>query len=534
MDGKKFSLDFKTIKRDVLRHWPIWVSASVVYLLSVCFTHVVERSSVRSVSVREAIGYDVGVSLVLTTDFLAFIMGLVASIAAFGFLTSKKKDYFFETLPFNKLSLFLNRFIFGFILCMIPCFFITVVEVLQVLIQGRGAHLYIVFEWLFTAVCIYLFWYAFAVIFLVMCGRIVMAGFCYFGFSFAGLVISLILEITNMLYFVGVNSGTGLGYSVFGILSPLDYTFSIGLDSVGNLSDYDFPEWHMVSSDTIGKLMIILCVGIALVCVSLLLFKKRRSEKTGDTFVFSWMKTVFCYALTFVTSVVLALILVVMIIYTDDGMAHRLSDRIGTLIILCIVGFILFIGSIMIVEKKFKVFTSKHMLKALIFTIVLGLVGFGYMHDLFNIEGYVPKAGNVNKVVVNNNDLLFPDKKKHLEITDNEVKEKIIELHELILDNMDDLLEGYNGGLSSNNGNSSSNGFISTSLVDLRDTKKHDYYTVYLSYDFKNGDKVSRSYLVYVDSAIDNKIQAFLDKNRDLFNSKLEDKNKTEEISLDY
>ncbi|MBO4510597.1 MAG: hypothetical protein J5718_04550, partial [Lachnospiraceae bacterium] len=61
MDGKKFSLDFKTIKRDVLRHWPIWVSASVVYLLSVCFTHIIERSYVRSVSVREAIGYDVGV-----------------------------------------------------------------------------------------------------------------------------------------------------------------------------------------------------------------------------------------------------------------------------------------------------------------------------------------------------------------------------------------------------------------------------------------------------------------------------------------
>ena len=35
MDGKKFSPDFKTIKRDVFRHWPIWVSAGVVYLLSV-------------------------------------------------------------------------------------------------------------------------------------------------------------------------------------------------------------------------------------------------------------------------------------------------------------------------------------------------------------------------------------------------------------------------------------------------------------------------------------------------------------------
>ena len=507
MDGKKFSPDFKTIKRDVFRHWPIWVSASVVYLLSVCFTHIVERSSARSISVREAIGYDVGVSLVLTTDFLAFIMGLVAAIAAFGFLTSKKKDYFFETLPFNKLSLFLNRFIFGFILCMIPCFFITVVEVLQVLIQGRGAHLYIVFEWLFTAVCIYLFWYAFAVIFLVMCGRIVMAGFCYFGFSFAGLVISLILEITNMLYFIGVNSGTGLGYSVFGILSPLDYTFSIGLDSVGNLSDYDFPEWHMVSFDTIGKLMIILCVGIALACVSLFLFKKRRSEKTGDTFVFSWMKTVFCYALTFVTSVVLALILVVMIIYTDDGMAHRVSDRIGTLIILCIVGFILFIGSIMIVEKKFKVFNSKNMLKALIFTVVLGLVGVGYMHDVFNIEGYVPKSSQLNNINLTIYGHFISNKNDRLTVNYKKMMDKITELHKLIVDNIDELAESYNGDYPDN-------GYSSVSYA--RNIQKHDSYQINIRYGLKNGSEVSRIYIIYENSPLDLKIHEYIDSTKEL------------------
>ena len=172
-----------------------------------------------------------------------------------------------------------------------------------------------------------------------------------------------------------------------------------------------------------------------------MLFKKRRSEKTGDTFVFSWMKTVFCYALTFVTSVVLALILVVMIIYTDDGMAHRVSDRIGTLIILCIVGFILFIGSIMIVEKKFKVFNSKNMLKALIFTVVLGLVGVGYMHDMFNIEGYVPKSSQLNNINLTIYGHFISNKNDRLTVNYKKMMDKITELHKLIVDNIDELAE---------------------------------------------------------------------------------------------
>lgn len=510
MDGMKIKFDFRTIKRDVLRHWPIWVLGCVIYLFLVCFANITIRNYGTDISVETVSSYYILWSLVETTQFLAFIMGLVAAGASFGFLTKKKKDYFYEALPFNRLSLFVNRFIFGLILCLIPCIFTVLIEFIQMPVSG----FFLIFEWFIFAFCLYLFWYSFAVLFFVVCGRIVMAGFCYFGFSFAGLLISFVLDIYNEVCFIGYSFGSGFLYSIFGIASPLEYTFSIGLDSLSDLMKQEL-KWHLINSDSIKTVLVILFAGILLLIGSVILFRKRKSEKTGDNVVFKTMKTIFSYAFSFVISISLTLIIMFMTIYNNDQIAHRTSDRLGLIIILCIVGFITFIVSIMIVEKKFKIFNASNMLKTVIFTVVLGLLGIAYLHDAFNIEHYVPELNKIIYVNINTTEKLFTGKNDFQSIHDETVKEKITDIHELILDNMDEL-EKYSYGTTSN-----SFGFAG-SLVDLREAGvKTDYYMFNMTYHLKNDESITRRYKIIKGSALDTKIKEYIEKNEQLFNEAL-------------
>jgi len=252
-----------------------------------------------------------------------------------------------------------------------------------------------------------------------------------------------------------------------------------------------------------------LLAGILLSVLSYLLFKRRKSEKIGDTVVFPWMKTVFSYALSFTVSVTISLVLVFMILYYNDRMAHRVTDRIGIIIILCIVGFITFIESIMIVEKKFRIFSKRNMVRTLIFTIIIGIIGIAYLHDIFNIEGYVPNPDKVSYISVQNHNELFKGNKNHLTMSDSKMKQKITELHKLIIDNMEDLEKNYEGDFSNDYS-------MFNSLVDLRGNNK-DYYYIDITYRMKNNESISRRYRIYKGTVIDEKIQNFIEANKEVF-----------------
>ncbi len=170
MDDKKYSLHFGIIKRDILRHWPIWTLSFLIYLFTVCFINAVTRSDYYEMT-KVYGSVKITDSLIGTTTVLAVIMGLVASWAAFGYLGKKKMHYFYESLPFSRKSMFINRFIFGFSLCMLPCVAIFLVELVQTILMSRSFEIAMLLKWLLSAICEYFFWYSLGVMFLYCAGE---------------------------------------------------------------------------------------------------------------------------------------------------------------------------------------------------------------------------------------------------------------------------------------------------------------------------------------------------------------------------
>ncbi len=498
MDDKKYSLHFGIIKRDILRHWPIWTLSFLIYLFTVCFINAVTRSDYYEMT-KVYGSVKITDSLIGTTTVLAVIMGLVASWAAFGYLGKKKMHYFYESLPFSRKSMFINRFIFGFSLCMLPCVAIFLVELVQTILMSRSFEIAMLLKWLLSAICEYFFWYSLGVMFFVLCGRVLMAGFCYGAFSVAGIILNFFAEICSEVCYIGYNSGSGSGSSMLGILSPLEYVFGIELSY-----DYDYYEelsgfdGKLFAEGSVEKLLIILIAGVVVTGAAYLLYSRRKSERTGDTVVFTGMKYVFSWCISFGASVTLTVILFMIFCYSDDMIAHRTADRVTMYFIMAVTGFMLYLCSCMIVEKRFRVF-KQNKIRALAFSAFLIVFSIGFMHDIFNIEGYVPKVSEIKYISVNNYESVFElydmqDGSGYLRVLDSESMEMMTGLHKIILENMDELEKMYDRNLSD---------YYENNI-------ERDYYYFSFVYRLKNNKGISRSYIVYKQSKLDNEIRAYL------------------------
>lgn len=488
---KKIEFKGKMIRRDVLRHWPIWALSFLVYVFVVFLANSFSKGFLSS-----ATKYDFTVviisSLVSLTHILALSVGLAAAWAAFGFFGKKKKDYFYETLPFSRLSLFANRFLFGFIICILPCVAMFFIELIQILLKSGNFAFLMLLEWFVTAFVEYLFWYSLAVLFFVLCGRVMMAGFCYLMFAFVGLVLRFFIELANMVCFIGVSSGLGNGDSILGILSPVEYIFGMELTILR--IDYISGETSDVFMEgALAKYCVILIAGIISALAAYFLFNKRKSEHTGDNIAFKGMKYVFCSVISFVATLAMSMILYTILFYKNDEIAHHSGERVKMIILMAVTGFVIYLISSMIVERRLKVFKT-NWLKAVIFAVAVSMIGLGYLHDVFNIEGYTPNIKDVQKIDMNTYDTKFNEafklegKKRSVTITDEDVISAIIDIHKIVISDIDDTVRTY---------------------ADDYD----DYYTLYFSYTLNNGSYISRYYRIKEGSNLDKKLMDYLNNN---------------------
>ena len=403
--------------------------------------------------------------------------------------------------------------LFGMIISLLPCFAMFIVEIFHILVLSGSFEIVLLSKWLIIAIIEYVFWYSLAVLFMVLCGRFLMAASCYFFFSFVGIGLRFLIELSNDFCFIGVKSGFGDGNSVLGILSPIEYINSIEIAFFR--TDYNVNETSRVFMDgALGKYIVIFVTGIILAVVSYLLYTGRKEERTGDNVVFNGMKIAFSSIVTFFSSIYLAAITFMIIFYNGDRLAHRSAERVKIIILIAVIGFFGYLISSMIVEKKLKVFKS-HCLKALIFTIIISLIGIGYLHDVFNIEGYVPDTEDIDYLHINAYDTIYKQlyktkgkERSVININNKETIKVLTEIHEIITENIDD-------------------------IFNTPDNQSFDYYTFNFTYGLKNGAVVSRHYSVREKSGLYNKLQEYIMENIDVLAAGIEPPENYEQQDFD-
>ena len=514
MESKKLSFNWRMIKRDILRNWPIWGATTAIFLLTITgtlglFTYYDKTE--RQV-IKEVISW-----LLMVSSFASIVLGLFVALAAFGYLGSKKKHYFYEFLPMNRISLFTTRFLFGFIVMMIPCIIIYLVELIQIFSTTGYFIIGSMTAWLAIMAVQNLFWFAFGTLFVVLCGRRLMAGILYAAFAFVGILIEYTIAVYNSFMFIGYGRSFSTNDVLdIGIFSPIEYIFSNKLyyGTYSYINDGDYVNIDGIFGT--GKLIVVLISALVLIAASLVLYRKRECERTEDNIVFKMFKPVLSSLFTIFFTIEMTLLMVGIFASQAEGFSHVPAYRIFIIVLIIIFGYIGYMISCMIIEKSFKVF-KKNFIKASVVTGAMIIFMILYMHDIFGFETKVPNIDDITTCYVSGDQYQSERYYSETQMSKDDIQ-KVIELHNIILGHLDEVIEF----------NNEKNGigylFREASVVirgvEYRDSngKKLDIGDrIFIDYNLKNGNNVYRDYYIIPEGSLYEELKAYVNKYPDFF-----------------
>ena len=330
------------------------------------------------------------------------LIALFFSIVMFSYLHNKKAVNFYHSLPVKREAHLLSSVAVSaayYLISLFSCIFVTVLIMLG---SGIGGAL------VPTAIRCFLFNFsyflfisAFFALFAVICGN---SG-AHFIFSVIGLMfVPAVHSLTMEFLTIGqTNLDTSNLYTdrMFGFESPAAFYFKISN--------------NMRSAGTGRFLLFVSCFILAaalILFISILIYRKVRSEDSGRPIFFRRAGTVLKYVLTYAVMLGAGML-------AYELTYSKLGNFIGFVIGALIFGFLAFAVINVIFERNKKKFFSGMRGFAILFAVFIVVFSFAFF-DPFKFNEKIPSASSLESITVKRNgDSVF--------ITDREDIEKIID-----------------------------------------------------------------------------------------------------------
>lgn len=224
-----------------------------------------------------------------------------------------------------------------------------------------------------------------------------------------------------------------------------------GLLTAGNLLIFLLSALAMMPS-----LLVYAIVGLALLALGWLLYRRRPSEAAGDAIAFRWLRPIVRWTVGLCGGLGLGLFLSVAL----------LGGLVGGLVqlLLCqaVMGLLCFFAAQMLLQKSFRVF-RRSWKEALALVIALAAITLCIRQDFFDVQNRIPGASQVDTVSVQ----LYAGDSSYCETDDPAVLERVQALHRAALAQGEDM-----AGTSDR------------------------HMSIRLRYELKNGDTIRRDYTI--------------------------------------
>jgi len=434
--------DKTVFRKDRLRFAPLWALyfiGGMMVMLTVSDSHTPHYAA-------NYVGQTIGLLSVVNLIYA----GLVAQLL-FGDLFKSRLCNALHAMPLRREGWFVTHALAGVCFSLIP----NAVGIFFVMFR-MGAYWYVALYWLLGMTLQYLFFF----------GLAVFSVFCT-GKRFAAVAVYAILNFASMiaLWFCStiyepMMFGVEIDQAPFNLLCPVvqlcSATEYLLWRDAGVAGGYQ--EVFNGLGDNWGYMTAIAGIGVALLAVSLLMYRRRKLECAGDFIAVKPLGPVFAVVFTLCAGALFAMF----------GQLTK-GDYAPYLILGMAVGWF---AAQMLLQRTVKVFRIKAFLKAGALIVLMFISVLLVQVDAFNIVGWVPKAEDVQAVTLANYkasaysfDLegsYYYGNRISLKLTEQEEIEKIIFAHEDILGRKD---EHVSRG-----------------------------HRVVLTYELKNGRKVQRNY----------------------------------------
>lgn len=373
------------------RTWPLWAAYTLIWLLLLPVTIFIRLSDRHIVYSRPTLSYELLSTGLPFGVMMAAVFGIFFAMAMFAYLTNSRATNGMHAMPIRREGLFLTHYLAG-LFCQVVTLLVSFALAALVTAAFGVFDGYAVGMGLLLCVLLVLFFYSFGVLCMVCVGQI-LAGAVFYGilnFLFVGMEVLLRSFAGNFLY--GYD-GRSSAFSTAPLSPPVEIASSLSVSYV-----YDGIDPIGVRVFHLGTFAAYAAAGLVLAALALLLYRKRRSEMTGNTVAIGWLRPVFKYGVALCSAFSLGQLLSYFVFELTDS-TYTAGALIGTIACMIFAGLIGYYAAEMLLKKSFRVFKTSWK-GALATSAVLILIGLSFPLDLTGYQSRVPEQSDIVSATV--------------------------------------------------------------------------------------------------------------------------------------
>ncbi len=394
MPSKTSFFNFTVFKKTVLQNYPFWVLFWIALILGL---------PLNAFKTADAVVFCRNSLTVIMILSVPAAMG--AALVSFNYLSKTRSCYMMHSFPVTKLSLYASNGLAGLAMLLVP--FLTSFT----FSLSSALSFSTLFMLCLLSLAVILFFYALAVLSMIVTGNSTAAVFLYAFLNIGAVVLEFLIRVLLEPLMYGFYAKKYISY-------PFSPIFRL-IETLDELPNY-LPLQHYCA--------FLAVLAAVFLFLGYFLYRLRHAEAAGEIVAHTASRPIFKYLVTVFASLALGEFFCLIIFQDVDSYRNTLS--VSALLIFG--AFLGFFGAEMLLRKSLRVFTGKNILAFLIYSfLLLGTLAIFYF-DLPGFVAKVPASEDICSV-----EFQLPNEIIPVRIEDPEDFESVRDIHEELISERD-------------------------------------------------------------------------------------------------
>ena len=473
MKFRKSFFNGAVFRKNLTRFAPVWLLYTVCLLLGLVMLSDSGVEYWLSANIAQGISF---------MSIINFAFALLSALLLFGDLTNSKMCNGLHALPLRRETLFTTNVLSGMFFSLFPSAIMTVAAVIASFYSAVEQGWQIPLLWMLGTNLQYLFFFGLAAFCMMLSGNRIGASVIYCIINFAAYLAYFMADVVYVPHLPGVVA-VPEPFLVYCPVAMMTNVTFIKTKQEKNFLSYnaDGSEKYLLRgtftlTEDWWYLWVCAAIGIILLILALLVYKKRKLECAGDLMATRKLEPVFLVLFSLVAGSLFQLVYVALNGYNAYGSSAFLWCGL-------VIGW--FVG-LMLLRRSSRVFSLKSFLGLAALAAALGLSLLINSMDLFGISSWVPKVEEVKSVTLRLSYM------SSVTLDEDEDIETAIRLHTLASQAR---LGGEMGAVNT--------------AVDL---EEGDGTFIEIQYQLEDGSAAAREYFILIDSEAGDITRKFFSK----------------------
>ena len=386
--------DKTTARSDLRRHWPIAFIYTCVWLVGLpvnLWSSSMWMPEEMTPALRAA---QIIIGSYPTLAGALFVFGCVLAMALMGYLMSPRAVGLLHALPVRRGTLLATHTLVGWLMLNVPALLAVLVSIPVQAYYG-GVAWGALGAWLLVHCGLSLFFLALGLLCAMVTGWLLAIPAIYAVVNFAVIAAAGLVRTLCSLFCYGYAGDDDFAPFVYWLTPVVNLVKRFGTCGVERSDASPYPWQVQFPADAVHAVGIYTAAGAALLALTYLLYRRRKSESAADPAAFPWMRPVFRYGTGLLGGLALGLGLYQLVL--GWRMESETGRWVGLLVSTVLMGALCYYAAEMLVRKSLRVL-RRSLPGAGLVCVLLALVCADARFDVFGYAARVPDVSAVTQV----------------------------------------------------------------------------------------------------------------------------------------